>query len=301
MLAPVQAIVIDEFGGAEALHLAHQPEPKLSPDGVRIAVRAAGVNPVDWKTREGRQEPRFPHVFPVVLGWDAAGVVQEVGPAARWFEPGDEVIAYCRKHFIGEGCYAEQVVVPDEFVARKPTNLDFEQAAAVPLAALTAYQALVERLQVKPGETVLVHAAAGGVGHFAVQIVRELGARPIGTASEGNFEFLRELGCDDVVDYHEGDLPRVDCALDTIGGDTLERTLEVAGRTCSIVQPISGPERFYHYVRPSGAELALLVGWIEEGRLRPHVQEVFPLAAAARAHELLERGHVRGKLVLRVA
>ena len=296
----MQAIVIDEFGGSDKLHLAERPEPKLLPDGVRIAIRAAGLNPVDWKTREGRQEPRFPHVFPVILGWDAAGVVEEVGAAARWFRPGDEVVAYCRKHFIGEGTYAQQVVVPDEFVARKPANVSFEEAAAVPLAALTAYQALVERLQVKPGETVLVHAAAGGVGHFAVQIARELGARPIGTASERNFDFLRGLGCEEVVDYREGALPPVDAALDTIGGDTLERTLEVAGRTCSIVQPVTGADRFYHYVRPSGAELSLLVGWIEEGRLAPHVQEVFPLADAARAHDLLEEGHVRGKLVLRV-
>ena len=296
----MRAIVIEEFGGVDKLQLADRPEPKLLPDGVRIRIHAAGINPVDWKTREGRQDPRFPHVFPVVLGWDAAGVVEEVGGATRWFKPGDEVFAYCRKHFIGEGTYAEQVVVPDEFVARKPANLTFEEAATVPLAGLTAYQALVERLQVKPGETVLVHAAAGGVGHFAVQIARALGARPIGTASERNHDFLRELGCVEVVDYRDGELPQVDCALDTIGGDTLERTLEVAGRTCSIVQPITGNDRFYHYVRPNGAELGLLGGWIEDGRLRPHVQQVFPLEEARQAHELLEDGHVRGKVVLRV-
>jgi len=296
----MRAIVIDEFGGADKLRLAEIPEPKLLPDAVRIRIRAAGVNPVDWKTREGRQEPRFPHVFPVVLGWDAAGVVEEVGAAARWFRPGDEVFAYCRKHFIGEGCYAEQVVAPDGFVARKPANLGFEEAGGVPLAALTAYQCLVERLQVRPGESVLVHAAAGGVGHFAVQIARELGARPIGTASEENHDFLRELGCVEVVDYRDGELPRADCALDTIGGETLERTLELAGRTCSIVQPITGTDRFYHYVRPDGGELSLLGGWIEEGRLCPHVQQVFPLAETRQAHELLEDGHVRGKLVLTI-
>ncbi len=293
----MKAIVIHEFGGREQLRLEDRPEPKLLPDGVRIRIHAAGVNPVDWKTREGRQEPRFPHVFPVILGWDAAGVVEEAGAAARWFAPGDEVFAYCRKHFIGEGCYAEQVVVPDGFVARKPASLSFEEAAAVPLAGLTAYQCLVERLQVKPNETVLIHAAAGGVGHFAVQIARELGARPIGTASERNHDFLRQLGCVEVVDYRDGAFPRVDAALDVIGGETLERTLEVAGRTVSIVQPVAGR---FHYVRPDGGELSLLTGWIEEGRLRPHVQEVVPLAEAARAHELLEDGHVRGKIVLRV-
>ena len=294
----MKAIAIHEFGGRDKLQLADLPEPKLFPDGVRIRIRAAGVNPVDWKTREGRQEPRFPHIFPVVLGWDASGVVAEVGPAVRWFKPGDEVFAYCRKHFIGEGTYAEQVVVPDGFVARLPRNLNFSRAAAVPLAALTAYQCLVERLQVKPGETVLVHAAAGGVGHFAVQIARELGAKPIGTASPGNHDFLRELGCVDAIDYHEGELPHVDAAVDTVGGETLERTLAVADRTVSIIQP--GETHGYHFVRPSGAELALLAGWLEEGRLRVELQETFPLDEAAAAHELLEGGHVRGKIALGV-
>jgi NADPH:quinone reductase-like Zn-dependent oxidoreductase len=298
MLEPVQAVVIHEFGGAENLRVEERPEPRLLPDGVRIRIRAAGVNPVDWKTREGRQEQRFPHVLPAILGWDAAGIVEEVGPAARWFEPGDEVFAYCRKHFIGEGCYAEQVVVPDEFVARKPKNLSFEEAGAVPLAALTAYQCLVERLQVQPGETVLIHAAAGGVGHFAVQIARELGAKPVGTASEQNHEFLRELGCVDTVDYHDASFPQVDCALDLIGGETFERTRRVAARVVSIVQAEHG---IFHYVRPSGAELSLLAGWIEEGRLRVHLHQTFPLGDAGDAHRLLEEGHVRGKLVLRVA
>jgi NADPH:quinone reductase-like Zn-dependent oxidoreductase len=297
----MKAIAIQEFGGRDRLRLEELPEPKLLPDGVRIRIRAAGVNPVDWKTREGRQEPRFPHVFPVVLGWDAAGVVEEVGPAARWFRPGDEVFAYCRKHFIGDGCYAEQVCVPDGFVARKPAHASFEEAGAVPLAALTAYQCLVERLQIKPDETVLVHAAAGGVGHFAVQIASILGARPVGTASPANHEFLRELGCVDVVDYREGELPRVDCAVDTIGGDTLERTLAVAGRTVSIVQPIAGDGRTYHYVRPDGGELTMLAAWIDEGRLSVHLQDVVPLDEAARAHELLEGGDVIGKVVLLVS
>ncbi|TML89937.1 MAG: NADP-dependent oxidoreductase [Actinobacteria bacterium] len=298
-MSVVRAVVIHEFGGRDKLRLEDVSEPKLFPDAVRIRIRAAGVNPVDCKTREGRQEPRFPHVFPVVLGWDAAGVVEEVGPATRWFKPGDEVYAYCRKHFVGEGTYTEQVVVPDGFVARLPRNLNFAEAAAVPLAALTAYQCLVEQLQIKPGETVLVHAAAGGVGHFAVQIARELGAKPIGTASPRNHDFLRELGCIDAIDYHEGDFPGVDAAIDPIGGETLEKTLSVAGRTVSIVQP--GDTHGYHFVRPSGAELSVLTGWIEDGRVRVHLDDTFPLDEAAAAHERLEEGHVRGKIALTVS
>jgi NADPH:quinone reductase-like Zn-dependent oxidoreductase len=292
----VRAVAIDEFGGREKLHVADLPEPRLLPDGVRIGIRAAGVNPVDWKTREGRQAPRFPHVFPVVLGWDAAGVVEEVGPAVARVQPGDEVYAYCRKHFIGEGTYCEQVVVPQELVAPKPATLSWEQAAAVPLAALTAWQCLVERLRLAEGETVLVHAAAGGVGHFAVQIAVALGARAVGTAGEGNADFVRGLGAE-FLDYRSGRLPgHVDAALDTVGGETLERTLAVADRVVSIAQP--GDGHLYHYVRPDGGQLESIARLADDGRVRPHVQQAFPLEAAAAAHEVLEDGHVRGKLVL---
>jgi NADPH:quinone reductase-like Zn-dependent oxidoreductase len=290
--------VIDGFGGREKLRLADVPQPRLLPDGVRISVRAAGVNPVDWKTREGRQEPRFPHAFPVILGWDAAGVVEEVGPAVTRVRPGDEVWAYCRKHFIGEGTYCEQVVVPQEFVSVKPESLSWEEAGAVPLAALTAWQCLVERLELAEGETVLVHAAAGGVGHFAAQIAVALGARVIGTASEANAEFVAGLGAE-FLDYRRGGLPEhVDAALDPLGGEALERTKPIAGRVVSIVQP--GPGHLYHYVRPDGVQLDGLARLVDEGRLRVHVQQAFPLEEAAAAHELLEGGHVRGKLVLTI-
>jgi NADPH:quinone reductase-like Zn-dependent oxidoreductase len=292
----VRAVAIDEFGGREKLHLADVPEPRLLPDGVRIRIAAAGVNPVDWKTREGRQVARFPHVFPVVLGWDAAGVVEEIGASVTRVRPGDEVFAYCRKHFIGEGTYCEQVVVPQELVAPKPASLSWEEAAAVPLAALTAWQCLVERLEVAAGETLLVHAAAGGVGHFAVQIAVALDVRVVGTASAANEEFVRELGAE-FVDYGARRLPAtVDAALDSIGGETLELTKRVADRVVSIVQP--GEGHLYHYVRPDGTQLEALARLIDEGRLRPHLQQTFALEDAAASHELLEAGHVRGKLVL---
>jgi len=298
----MRAVVIHEFGGRDRLVLEDVPEPPLLPDGVRIRVRAAGINPVDWKTREGRQATRFPHLFPVILGWDCAGVVEEVGPAAVGIQPGDEVFTYCRKHFIGEGTYAEQVVVQDSFVAHKPAGLSFEEAAAMPLAALTAYQTLIRRLGVRPGETVLVQAAAGGVGHFAVQIAAAHGAYAIGTASPQNHDFVRSLGAVDCLDYREGELPdHVDCVLDTIGGETLECGVAIADRVCSIIQPISGPNRHYHYVRPDRAELDELAGMVAGGRLRVELQETFPLEEAARAHEVLEDGHVRGKIALTVS
>ncbi len=292
----MRAIAIDEFGGRDKLRVADVPEPRLLPDGVRISIRAAGVNPVDWKTREGRQAQRFPHVFPLVLGWDAAGVVAEVGPSVTRVRPGDEVFAYCRKHFIGEGTYCEQVVVPQEFVAAKPATLSFEQAAAVPLAALTAWQCLVEKLELADGETVLVHAAAGGVGHFAAQLAVALGARAVGTASAANEQFVRGLGAE-FLDYAAGALPEhVDAAIDPLRGETLERTKAIADRVVSIVQPGRGHR--YHYVRPDGSQLESIARLIDGGRVRPSVQEVFPLEHAAAAHELSEAGHVRGKLVL---
>lgn len=160
----MRAIALRDFGGNDRLELTDVEDPKVGPDFVLIRVHGAGLNPVDWKVREGKQEGRFPHVFPVVLGWDAAGVVEEVGPAVTRFAPGDEVFAYCRKHFVGEGTYAEYVSVPEDFVARKPETIDFVHAGAVPLAGLTAFQALVEATAVRSGETVLVHGAAGGVG-----------------------------------------------------------------------------------------------------------------------------------------
>jgi len=294
----VRAVFVEEFGGREKLRVGEVPEPRLLPDGVRISIRAAGLNPVDWKTREGRQEQRFPHVFPLVLGWDAAGVVEEVGPAVTRVQPGDEVWAYCRKHFVGEGTYCEQVVVPQEFVAAKPASLGWEEAAAVPLAALTAWQCLTEKLELAEGETVLVHAAAGGVGHFAAQLAVALGAAAIGTVSARNEEFVRGLGAE-FLDYERGGLPEhVDAALDTVGGDSLEATKRIADRVVSIVQP--GEGHLYHYVRPDGIQLEGIMRLVDEGRLRPHVQGRFPLEQAAAAHELLEDGHVRGKLVLTI-
>jgi NADPH2:quinone reductase len=315
----VRAIGIREFGGLDKLELLDVPEPKVPPDAVKIRVRAAGVNPVDWKLREGRLEPRFPHFFPVVIGWDAAGVVEEVGPGVVEVAPGDEVFAYCRKQFIGEGTYCEFVTVPVTFVAQKPAALSFEQAGAFPLVALTAYQALFFGAGLTAGETVLVYAAAGGVGSFAVQLALDAGAEVIGVASEPNREYVLGLGAYEVIDYTQQDVVEavrdfkpegVDVVLDTIGGATLERAVEAVrdgGRLVSIAQPPT-EERFrqreieatYVYARPDGEQLDELAELAEAGRLVVDLAEVLPLEQAARAHELSESGHVRGKLVLRV-
>ena len=308
----MRAIGIHEFGGRDKLELLELPEPKVPPDFVKVRVQAAGVNPIDWKLREGRLQPRFPVVFPVVPGWDAAGVVDEVGPAVTGFSPGDEVFAYCRKHFIGEGTYAEYVSVPDAYVARKPASLSFEQAAAIPLAGLTAYQALFLAAGLTAGERVLVSAASGGVGSFAVQLALDAGAEVIGVASEQHRDRVLELGAYEVVDRSDvvgavGELipDGVDVALDLYGDERLGEVVRDGGRLVSIASPPTYRDRgvvsLYVFVRPDGEQLEELAALAGDGRLVVDLEEVFPLEEAAQAHERSEAGHTRGKLALRVS
>ncbi|HET9675657.1 MAG TPA: NADP-dependent oxidoreductase [Gaiellaceae bacterium] len=308
----MRAVGIHEFGGRDRLELLDLPVPTVPPDAVRIRVRAAGVNPVDWKLREGRLEPRFPHVFPVVPGWDAAGVVDEVGPGVVEFAAGDEVIAYCRKHFIGEGTYAEYVTVPVTFAARKPERLSFEQSAGLPLVGLTASQALFFAAGLVAGERVLVPAAAGGVGSLAVQLAVDAGAEAIGVASESNRDRVLELGAYEVIDrgralseaVRELVPEGVDVAIEIYPDETLGDAVRDGGRLVSLVAPPAYRERgvvpSYVFVRPNGEELEELASLADDGRLVVDVQEVIPLEEVARAHELSESGHTRGKLVLRI-
>jgi NADPH2:quinone reductase len=315
----VRAIAIDEFGGRDNLREMDLPTPRVGPDVVLIRIRAAGLNPVDWKLREGGLEPAFPHVFPVVPGWDAAGTVERVGPAVTRFQPGDEVFAYCRKHFVGEGTYAEYVAVPDGFVAPMPSSLDFAQAAAFPLTGLTARQALVEAMGLHQSETVLIHAAGGGVGGFAVQIANRLGARAIGTASAEKHAHVRDLGATETIDYAREDFVAavreavpggVDVVFDTIGGETLEQSIDAlrdGGRIVSIAEPPAGEhysqrgiQAHYMFVRPDGGALEALGAMADDGRLRVHLEQTWPLQEAAAAMERLEGGHVTGKLALTV-
>jgi NADPH2:quinone reductase len=193
----MRAITYSRFGSADVLELTEQPDPHIGPDTLVVRVRAASVNPVDWKVREGRLQGLIDSEFPIVPGWDVAGVVEQVGLDTTEFEVGDEVYGYVRKDTVHGGTFAELVAAPVRTLARKPASLSFEEAAAVPLAGLTAYQA-IQRAAVETGQTVLVHAAAGGVGAFGVQIAKARGARVIGTASEANHEFLRGLGAEPV-------------------------------------------------------------------------------------------------------
>ncbi|MFF2851784.1 NADP-dependent oxidoreductase [Streptomyces sp. NPDC058001] len=307
----MKAISYRRYGGPEVMEYGDVRDPKVGPDSVLVKVRAAAVNPVDLKCREGRLDALLDPVFPVIPGWDVAGVVVQPGVSITEFAVGDEVVGYVREDMLSRGTFAEYVAAPVRTLARKPRNLSFEEAAGLPLAGLTAYQVVVGALGVKEGETVLVHAAAGGVGSTAVQLARHAGARVIGTASEHNHGYLRELGADPVT-YGDGAADRVralapdglDAVFDTIGGETLRWSAELLapeGRLASIADHhVLGLGGRYVYCRPDPHDLARLSDLAEQGVLTVHVAETFPLERAADAHRRSAEGHTRGKLVVTV-
>jgi len=306
----MKAIRIHQYGGPEVLAQVETQRPTPGHDEVLIKVHAAAVNPIDWKMRAGHVKEFFPLTFPATLGWDVSGTVEETGDQVTQFKRGDEVYA-----LIQGGGYAEYAVAPATVVAKKPRTLDHIHAAAVPVAGVTAWQVLFEVAQIQPGQKVLIHAAAGGVGNFAVQLAKAKGAYVIGTASSRNQTFLGELGVDKAIDYQktrfEDVVKDADAVLDTIGGDTQERSfkaLKKGGILVSIVQPPSQDLAAKHGVRASfygghasSSDLTEIAKLIDSGKVKIVVDSVLPLAEARRAHELSESGHARGKIVLKVA
>lgn len=307
----MKAVSYSRFGGPEVLEYGEHPDPKVGPDSVLVKVRAAAVNPVDWKAREGYLDGGLETVFPVVPGWDVSGVVVQPGIAVPEFAVGDEVMGYVREDFLSRGTFAEYVAAPVRTLARKPLSLSFEEAAGLPLAGLTAYQVLHRALRVRGGDTVLVHAAAGGVGSLAVQLAKHAGARVIGTASERNHDYLRELGAEPAT-YGEGLADRVralapegvDAVVDTVGGDALKSSAAVLapeGRLASIAAgEVVGFGGQYCFVRPDATDLTALGELAEQGVISVHVDRTFPLEQTAQAHVLSAEGHTRGKIVVTV-
>lgn len=307
----MRAAVYEKFGGTDVLEVREVDNPPVGPDTVLVRTRATSVNPVDWKIREGYLAEFYPHHLPIIPGWDLAGVVEAVGPAvSTGIQVGDEVYGYLRRDDVKHGTSAELVAAPERLITRKPSSISFEEAAAVPLAAMTAYQALVEAGGVQAGERVLVHAASGGVGHFAVQIAKALGAEVVGTASPRNHDYVRELGAATVLDYNAGPISEqldqpVDVVIDLIGGDALEdapKQVKDAARVVSIVDAatVLGMGGKYVFVRPDMGTLDALTGLIEDGEVRVDVSETFPLEKIAEAHAASEGGHTRGKIVVTV-
>jgi NADPH:quinone reductase-like Zn-dependent oxidoreductase len=306
----MRAVIVNRYGGPENLELADIDDPKVGPDSVLVRVKAAGVNPVDWKIVAGYLDPIMYVHFPFVPGWDVAGVVEAVGLDVPEFSVGDEVFGYVRKDEVEHGTYAELVAAPVRTLAHKPASLSWQEAAGVPLAGLTAWQSLA-RVGIGEGDTVLVHAAAGGVGAFAVQIAVARGARVIGTAGEGNHDFLRSLGAEPVT-YGDGLTERVrqlapegiDAALDYVGGDAVavsQELLKDRSRVASIVDASVTRRGGHHvWVRPDNEDLAELARLADSGRLRVNVAHALPLADAAEAFRLSQSGRTRGKIVLEV-
>ncbi|WP_042373272.1 NADP-dependent oxidoreductase [Streptacidiphilus neutrinimicus] len=307
----MRAVVVEQWGGPENLveREVERPEPGLNE--VLVRVHAAGVNPVDWKTRASGALIEWGDV--PAVGWDVSGTVEAVGPGVSVFRAGDEVFGmplFPRQ----AGAYAEYVVAPARHLAPKPATLTHVEAAALPLAALTAWQALVDAARVRPGERVLVHAAAGGVGHFAVQIAKARGAYVIGTASAAKHDLVRRLGADEVVDYRslrfEDVVADIDVVLDGLGGETAERSVKVlrkGGRLITLPGPDDVPDTpegvkaDWVLVEPDHLGLRQIAALAEQGALKPVVETVLPLEQAAQAHRIGEQGRTAGKIVLTVA
>jgi NADPH:quinone reductase-like Zn-dependent oxidoreductase len=308
MSGEMNAIRIHEFGGPDVLQYETAPRPEPVADEVLVRVRAAGVNRVDTAVREGN----FGEVpFPWIPGWDLSGTVEAVGTDVTEFEEGDEVYGLVRFPEPGNAD-AEFAAVPANEIVEKPETLDHTEAAGVPMVALTAWQALFDKGELSEGQRVLIHAAAGGVGHMAVQLAKSQGAHVIGTASGDNEAFLRELGVDEFVNYRETrfeeELDDVDLVVDAIGGDTREHSYEVLtedGILAALVGELSD-ERAEEYgvharrvgVRPDAVPLAEISELIDAGEVEPTISTTLPLADASEAHEQIEEGHTRGKIVL---
>lgn len=312
-MTTMKAVRIHAYGGPELLHYEDAPQPRIKPDDLLIRVRAAAVNPMDWKIREGYLQGFLNHRLPLILGWDVAGTVIEVGLEVTSFKVGDEV--YARPDIERDGAYAEYIVVKASEAALKPATLDFIHAAAVPLAALTAWQSLVDAARLQAGQTVLIHAAAGGVGSFAVQLAKAQGARVIATASAVNTGIVAELGADQFIDYtrtrFEQAAKEVDVVLDTIGGETQERSWQVlkpGGILVSVISPpleataaAHGVRGAFVFIHPSGLQLIQIAQLIDQGQMKPIIHAVLPLSEARQAQVISQGGHARGKLILHVA
>lgn len=311
-MTTMNAVRIHGYGGPEVLTYESAPVPKVGDNEVLVRLSATSVNPFDAAMRAGYIAQYIPRSFPAILGTDIAGRVDAIGPAVTSFAVGDMV--YGRGGIFRDGSYAEYAVVGDSELAMLPTTIDAEAAAALPHVALSAWQAMFSLGELSEGQTILIHGAAGGVGHVATQLAKWRGATVIGTTSR-YADFLRGLGADEVVDYpntpFEDVAREVDIVLDTVGGDTQDRswqTLKSGGILVSLLQPPSPEAAAEHGVRfgfvdsapPVGATLTEVGALVDGGVLKPEISATFALAEARKAHELIEQRHTRGKIILQV-
>lgn len=306
-----RGVVIEEYGHADQLKESTVTLPQLGEHQVVVKVAATSVNPIDWKLREGYLAQMMPWNFPIILGWDVAGEIVEIGSAVTDWKVGQKVFA--RPETTRFGTYADYTIVDDHLLAVKPKNISFEDAAAVPLAGLTAYQALFTHGQLKAGEKVLIHAGAGGVGIYAIQLAKNAGATVITTASEKNHALLKELGADQVIDYHTTDfsevLTDIDLVFDTMGGDIQADSFKVLKSDGRLISIVGDPDEALAkkvavaksiWLQPDGKQLQEIADLMEAGKVKSVVGHTYPLTAEGvkEAHELSATHHAKGKIVL---
>ncbi len=309
----MRAVRLHQYGGIDTLTLEQIDKPTINADDILIQVKAAAINPVDWKIREGYLKEFIPYELPITLGWDVAGIVTQVGEDVDQFSVGDEV--FSRPNIARDGSYADFIAVKADEAVLKSTKLDFAQAATLPLAGITAWQCLVDVANIQPGQRVLIHAGAGGVGHLAIQIAKAKGALVVATASSANLELLTQLGADEAIDYTKAPLDEqiapVDVVLDTIGGDVQQSSwslLKPEGMMVSVVEPPSEETAKEHnvqaafvFIEPSSRILTELNKLVESDQLRPLIEHRFPLEQIAEAHQQSQSGRTRGKIVIDVS
>jgi len=313
-LVKMKAIVINEYGDRSQLKEVEFPMPIPKDNEVLIEIYATSINPIDWKLREGYLKEGFPFPFPIILGWDAAGIVKKVGSKVEKFAVGDRV--FTRPPLTEKGTYAEYIAVDEAVVASMPQNVSFVEAAAVPLVGLTTWQSLVDFAKIQKGDKVLIHAGAGGVGSVAIQIAKAKGATVIATGSAKNQDVIKNLGADHMIDYKTTKLTDVvsdvDIVFDTIGGDAQEESLDVlkhGGVLVSIVQPANEEKAKQKniktgviFMEPNGEELAQISDLMKTGELKPLIGNVLPFSEESlqRAHEISESNHAKGKIVIEI-
>jgi NADPH:quinone reductase-like Zn-dependent oxidoreductase len=313
MKSNMKAVRFHEYGDVSVLRYENAPLPEVQVDDILIQVHSAGVNPADCQFRQGYYKDFAPRPLPFILGWDVAGTVASVGKQVQRLRPGDAVFAMA--DMSRNGAYAEYIAVRGDEVAHAPKSIPPQQAAAVPLAALTAWSGLFDHGRLEAGQSVLIHAGAGGVGLFAVQLAHRAGARVVTTASAANHELLRQLGADQRIDYRDGEFAAavkdVDLVLDTVGGETREHSwpvLRKGGTMVAVAMPPPDETRARKHgvkaamvmVVPNGARLADIGALIDAGELKIVIDREFPLAEIAAAHLRSQDRHARGKIVIRV-